>query len=184
MSGDILESPRRRQTASRPNAAGADAEHQGGASFRDHGERLEMKRAEGGHHSHGQTWHGGEDDAGDDGLGLQGAALILELQRLRHAIDAERADLAKARGTAHQQPERSPRRRAAPPKHSSRKKLRKKSRVGQAVDLCLKPFRSKASEATSRPDETTDRAAAPPRHRRSPSIAPEQPIPLNFAKLN
>ena len=108
-----------------------------------------------------------------EGMGPQGAALILELQRLRHAF--EREDLhephpPQARHLAPDDPHPAARRRAVRPKRQQ------KGKIGRAIDVCLERFGFNAAATIGRRSEIAgEPTAAPPPHRRSPSIAPDDP---------
>jgi HlyD family secretion protein len=119
----------------------------------------------------------GIDDPVHDGLGPQGAALILELQRLRHAFDAEGSNHPRGRASSGDSRERERQRRKAPPK-----KRRRKGRVEQAIDICLQPFRLKASMPPERNHDARIEARAPPPRRRSPPITPAESLPTHLAR--
>ena len=116
-----------------------------------------------------------------DAFGPQGTALILELQRLRHAFDSEAHDeppveQAGPRPRGASGPDRRPR--AGLPKR------RRKGKMGRAIDVCLGQFgfRTAAASGADRM-ETLHRSPAAPLHRRSPSIAPDEPLRMNLTKL-
>ena len=121
----------------------------------------------------------GIDDADDGGaVGPQGAALILELQRLQDAFDDETSHRPRARGPSRDGLERDPRRR-----NGSQKKRKRKSKVEQAIDICLQPFRPKVSAPPpGRRDPALRAPVAPPPRRQSPPIAPDEPAPMNQAR--
>jgi HlyD family secretion protein len=127
-----------------------------------------------------------------NGVGPQGAALILELQRLRRAFDDENLGDRKQRGPSRDRAEADRRRPSGPTKHgktgkprSGRPKGAKKSKVGQAIDVCLIQFGLKTPAQPERPQpqraqperkahiprETADSAPRRP----SPPIAPDEP---------
>src|SRR6516164_7408458 len=115
----------------------------------------------------------------DDGVGPQGEALILELQRLRQALDDERANRQRRgrpsgrEGTRKpSQPQRKPQRQARRPKR------KRKSSMGQAIDICLKPFGlvKTSSQGESHREAPIEPVVAPPREQ-SPPIAPIEPAP-------
>src|SRR5579872_7281124 len=88
------------------------------------------------HDESAQNWSG---EPYADDIGPQGDALILELRRLRQALDGERRDSRPSpappgRGEA--------RKRQAPrkPQQQTRAARRRKSKVKLALDICLKPF--------------------------------------------
>src|ERR1700749_4849107 len=83
------------------------------------------------------------DDAAAGEFGPQGAALILELRRLRHALDEEKRSAREAADAERRsaQPPRQRRRAAA-------SKRRRKGRVAKAIDVCLQQIGLKAAEET------------------------------------
>jgi HlyD family secretion protein len=121
----------------------------------------------------------GIDDADDGGaVGPQGAALILELQRLQDAFDDETSHRPRGRGPSRDGLELDPRRR-----NGLQKKRKRKSKVEQAIDICLQPFRQKASAPPpGRRDPAPRVPTVPPPRRHSPSIAPDEPLPKNQAR--
>jgi HlyD family secretion protein len=118
-----------------------------------------------------QRWTG---EPHGDGIGPQGAALILELQRLRHAFEPERPqDLneppaRQARGPA--------RKTAGPGGRRRGPKRPPKGKMGRAIDVCLEQFGFNASATAGRSEIAREPEADSPLRRRSPSIAPERPI--------
>ena len=82
-----------------------------------------------------RNWSG-EPEA--DRVGPQGEALILELQRLRQALDGERGDGRRSAGPSGRG---ETRKRQAPRKPQPLRPRRKpKSTVKLAIDICLKSF--------------------------------------------
>ena len=118
----------------------------------------------------------GVDDPVHDGPGPQGAALILELQKLRHAFEVEAFDGRRARVSPGGGTEGKRQQGNRPPKQR-----RRKGRVEQAIDICLQPFRLKAPAPPERKAQTRVQAHAQPPRRRSPSIAPHKPAPTRLA---
>jgi HlyD family secretion protein len=119
-----------------------------------------------------QRWIG---ESHGDGVGPQGAALILELQRLRHAFEPEgpqdlnEPPARQRRGPARNSPGAAGRRRG--PKRPP------KGKMGRAIDVCLEQFGFNAAAAARRGSEIARESKAdPPARRRSPSIVPERPI--------
>jgi HlyD family secretion protein len=122
----------------------------------------------------------GVDDPVHEGPGPQGAALILELQKLRHAFEVEGFSDRRARASPGDSTQRKRQQGNRPPKQR-----RRKGRVEQAIDICLQPFRLKAPapperKAQARVEARVEAHAQPPR-RRSPPIAPHKPLPTRLA---
>jgi HlyD family secretion protein len=114
-------------------------------------------------------------------FGPQGEALILELQRLRHAFDAENAHARKSRGPKRGGAEAERQRRRAPPPP---KRKRKKSRMGQAIDVCLQQIGLKAPAAPARRHAPVfDQEQPPPPRRASPTIVPDDLLAMDLTKL-
>jgi HlyD family secretion protein len=134
-------------------------------------------RYAGDHHRHdGSSWSG---DAYADGIGPQGDALILELQRLRQALDGERSRDQHPPGPPGRGGART---RQAPRKQQTRGPRRKNNTVKRAIDLCLKPFglwSPVQAENDGRP--LVDPITAPPRHP-CPPIIPSDPIFMDLAR--
>jgi HlyD family secretion protein len=104
-------------------------------------------------------------------FGPQGAALILELQRLRKAMDAEKEET--------RAPRRKPRAKAKPdPRRQLAPKRKRKSRVRKAIALCLQQFGLKAAPEVERRHEPT-----PPPRRPSPTLAPRDPLTMDLSSL-
>jgi HlyD family secretion protein len=114
------------------------------------------------------------DDPVHDEPGPQGAALILELQKLRHALDVEGLNDRRARASRVEGPERRRQQRQGPPKR------RRKGGVGQAIEVCLQPFRSKTSASAEREAHSRPQNQVEPRRRRGAS-APRKPVPISPA---
>jgi HlyD family secretion protein len=129
----------------------------------------------------------GEPDG--DGVGPQGAALILELQRLRQAFEREDAnDTGAPQARRPARDARSPAGRA----RTCQPKRRRKGKMGRAIDVCLGPFglasatagseqpRKRTAAQAARNSETPHRpAGAPSPHRHGPMIAPDDPSLIN-----
>jgi len=130
-----------------------------------------------------------DNDPQSDEFGPQGDALILELQRLRRAIDAEKNEARAPRGR--------PRHKAkADPRHRARPKRRRKSRMSKAIDVCLQQFGLRAP-----PEIEPRREPAPSGHephpktgphfagstaaprRPSPTLAPHDPLTMDLSSL-
>jgi HlyD family secretion protein len=86
-----------------------------------------------------------------DGVGPQGAALILELQRLRHAFEREDVNDVhappQARNSARGNSRPAGRQRARQPKRQQ------KSKMGKAIDVCLEQFGFNAAAPAGRRSE-------------------------------
>jgi HlyD family secretion protein len=120
------------------------------------------------------------DAAADEAMGPQGEALILELQRLRHAFDEEKPGKPR-RGSSRERQEAERLRRPGPPKR------RRKSRMGKALDICLQQIGLKAPVAAERRSGPS-RVEAPkeaPRvgSRVAPRVGPLKRPPLKSAPL-
>jgi HlyD family secretion protein len=114
-----------------------------------------------------------------DAFGPQGAALILELQRLRHAFDTEirshqhaaRARLAAPDTSAH--PIRA---------RASRRKRQNKGRMGRVVDFWLEQFGFRSAAPAERGMQPSDAApVTPPRHP-GQSLASYRPLSIDLTK--
>jgi HlyD family secretion protein len=115
------------------------------------------------------------DDPRSDGLGPQGAALILELQRLRRAFDSENASN-RSRGPSRRGGGPQPRRRKSP-----KRPRKKKSRMGKAIDICLQQFGLKPADQPERKSDAPGETTMPPR-RESPTLAPRDPLSMDLTK--
>jgi HlyD family secretion protein len=120
----------------------------------------------------------GEPDG--DGVGPQGAALILELQRLRQAFEHEepnRPHAPQPRHSARDGLRPAARQRTRPPKR------RQKGKMARAIDVCLEQFGFIAAvPAAGSSEQAREPAAAQPQHRRSPIIAPDDPSLINLTR--
>jgi HlyD family secretion protein len=121
-----------------------------------------------------RNWRG---EADADRIGPQGEALILELQRLRRALDSERGDnrnppgpSGRGEGRKRQAPRKPP-----PP----RPRRKPKSTIKLAIDRWMKSFGSEApvQEDGSHPPVEP---VAPPPHRPSPPLFPSDPIYMDL----
>ncbi len=117
------------------------------------------------------------DDPAADEFGPQGAALILELQRLRRAFDEEDRNARRSPdGRRGGEPPR--RRRASPPKR------KRKGRMAKAIDVCLQQIGLKAPDHEQLPRELPRDAAPPaPPRRPSPALAPRDPLTMDLGRL-
>jgi membrane fusion protein, type I secretion system len=108
----------------------------------------------------------------DRGVGPQGAALILELQRLRQAFE-------------HEEP-RAPsdsRRAASSTIHrkSTRPKRRRKGKVGRVIDACLEQFGLASSSKSTHANDPRPEAPSPPlQHLDEPEIVSDTPSVIDL----
>jgi HlyD family secretion protein len=117
-------------------------------------------------------------DSRQEAVGPQGAALILELQRLRGAFDDQGADDGGSR-----------RPRRAPPRQRSQK--RRKGTIGRAIDVCLVQLGLNAPEPVEpRRGPSGNRSASAAPRRRSPALVPDglrpsdvTPRPLDVSRF-
>jgi HlyD family secretion protein len=124
-----------------------------------------------------RNWSG-EPDA--DRVGPQGEALILELQRLRKALNAERGDGRHPSGSSARG---ETRKRQAPRKPQPLRPRRKpKSTVKLAIDICLKPFGIKAAAEAEDDVRPSVEPGLPPLHRQSPPIFQSDPVYMDLRK--
>jgi HlyD family secretion protein len=118
-------------------------------------------------------------DRNPDAFGPQGAALILELQRLRRAYDSEiRGDQhpARARPAA---PDASTRGGRAQPSRRGRKK---KGKMGRVVDFCLEQFGFGPAAPAESKIEPRGKPSVTPSFHSSPSLAPYRPLSIDLTK--
>jgi membrane fusion protein, type I secretion system len=133
---------------------------------------------------HSSRWN---DDPQSDEFGPQGAALILELQRLRQALDAENKEVRRPRGKSRPAAKRPAAKRPAAkpdPIRVKRTKRRRKSRMGKAIDVWLQQFGLKARPEVERRYEPAPPPPPPPPPRRaSPRLAPHDPLTMDLSSL-
>ncbi len=121
-----------------------------------------------------QRWAG---ESHGDGVGPQGAALILELQRLRQALEHEEPQAPQARRAARGGP------RPATSQGPRRPKRQRTGKMGRAIDVCLEQFGfTAATPAAHRSEHPREPAAAPPSCRHGPIIAPDDPSLMNVTR--
>ena len=114
-------------------------------------------------------------------VGPQGAALILELRRLRHAFEHDLNS-----HDSHGAPSRRPAReqaRPSPPKRGRQPKHRKKSGMGRVLEACLDQFRSGPPEPARRREYPRGPNVAPPLPRRRSPVMPGESIPMDLSRL-
>jgi HlyD family secretion protein len=130
-----------------------------------------VHRFRGGSH----RWGG---DANGDGVGPQGAALILELQRLRQALEHEEAPKLEPLETP-----RAARRGARPATHRQTRQpnRRRKSKMGRLIDVWLEQFGlSAAAPATHRSEQTSDAALDPSPRQHETLLASDDPVLISL----
>ena len=128
------------------------------------------------HDESAQNWSG---EPYADDIGPQGDALILELRRLRQALDGERRDSRPSpappgRGEA--------RKRQAPrkPQQQTRAARRRKSKVKLALDICLKPFGRKDPVQAEAVGSVSAEPVRHPSYRPSPPLFPRDPVLMDL----
>ena len=114
---------------------------------------------------------------GSGELGPQGAALILELQRLRHAFeDEDWNELRPPRlGRA---PPRDPR----PGRRPGKPRRKKKGKMGRVIDVCLEQFGLRTSAPPARFSEAPAEPAASPGRRANRTIVPDTTVLMSPTK--
>ncbi len=111
------------------------------------------------------------DEPQADGVGPQGEALILELQRLRQAFDDDDGNNRRAGRRSRDGSEPDRYRRGKPPKR------RRKGRMGKAIDVWLTQFGLKTPvEVRGDGSERSFAANASQSRRQRPTIAPSEPV--------
>jgi HlyD family secretion protein len=121
----------------------------------------------------GGTSHRWANEANGDGVGPQGAALILELQRLRQAFEHE----VRSEPDPLETP-RAARGRARPAagRRTRRPKRQLKGKVGRVIDVCLEQFGLSAAGTAMRGGEhEADPAVDPPPRRHGTQLASDDP---------
>jgi HlyD family secretion protein len=138
-----------------------------------------MRRGEDAQHFDGpvRRWAG---DSPADRLGPQGAALILELQRLRRAFEGENRHEPRAPKPRRPAGDGAVRDRRPPP---GRLKRPQKGKMERAIDVCLEQFGFKAADPTARRNETSGEPAAPSPRRQSRVVAADDPLLMNLTEL-
>jgi HlyD family secretion protein len=114
---------------------------------------------------------------GSGELGPQGAALILELQRLRHAFEGE--DWNEPRPP---QPGRAPPRDPRPGRRPGKPRRKKKGKMGRVIDVCLEQFGLKTSAPPARIGEGPAEPAASPGRRANRTIVPDTTVLMSPTK--
>ena len=127
-----------------------------------------MKRPDGAHLDGGPMpqWI---DDPRHEGAGPQGAALVLELQRLRRAFEVENLNDARPPPVRH-----GPRSGAGRPRRPKRPPP--KGKVGRAIDICLEQFGFNLVAPARRKGGIARGPAVPSSQPRAPVVAPVLPV--------
>jgi len=111
------------------------------------------------------------EEPGSGGFGPQGAALIVELQRLRHAFDNEKVST-RTHG---------PSRRSTEPRRRKPAKRAKKGRKGKTIDIWLQQIGLKSTHPPELRSDMPPEMSMPPR-RESPTLAPRDPLSMDLTK--
>jgi HlyD family secretion protein len=109
------------------------------------------------------------DESQDDGVGPQGEALILELQRLREAFDDDDATNRRSARSSREGSQADRHRRGNAPKR------RRKGKMGHAIDVWLTQFGLK-TPVEARGDKRERSFGARDQRRQRPTIAPSEPV--------
>jgi HlyD family secretion protein len=127
----------------------------------------------------GATSHRWANEARGDGVGPQGAALILELQRLRQAFEHEEPNEADALEPPHPAHSRA---RPATGRRAHRPKRRSKGKMGRVIDVCLEQFGLSATLPTTGGGERAGDPAfdRPPRQPHGVLLEPANPSLINL----
>jgi HlyD family secretion protein len=118
------------------------------------------------------------DEPRRDGVGPQGAALILELERLRHAFDEE--PLNDLRTPQSGRPGRGGPR-PPPPGRQRPPKRQRKGKIERALELCLGPFGFNAASSGVRKGRKSDEPEITAPRRRKP-VTLDNPMPMDMFK--
>lgn len=114
-----------------------------------------------------------------DSHGSSGAALILELERLRRDLDREIGTDQRASRARRRAPDTSPR----PTRTKiSRLKRRKKGKVARVIDYCLEQVGLRSVVPADTKREPTDAAPVTPPRYSSPSLVPSRPLSMDWAE--
>jgi len=101
---------------------------------------------------------GSIDDSSSDGPGPQGAALILELRRLRHELDRENVEELRRQNRRYSEADDA---RLSAPARSGQPHQQQKGKFSRAIDICLDQFRLRGIAAVAGENRTVrERAAA------------------------
>jgi HlyD family secretion protein len=143
-----------------------------------------MRRREDAQHFDGpvRRWAG---DSPGDRLGPQGAALILELQRLRHAFENENPHAPHAEKPRRPARDGAARDRRPPP---GRPKRPQKGKMERAIDVCLEQFGFKAADRAGRRNQKSNQTSrepdgAPSPRRQSRVVRIDDPLSMNLKEL-
>jgi HlyD family secretion protein len=105
----------------------------------------------------GTTAHRWSNVENDRGAGPQGAALILELQRLRHALEHEHDEV---------RPSPESRRPSSPPTRRKPANRRRKGKIGRVIGICLEQFGLASPGPVRGGDPQHAAGSAPPQRQR------------------
>ena len=111
-----------------------------------------------------------------DGIGPQGAALILELQRLRHAFEHE--DVNEVHAPQTRRPARDGLRPAGRPRTRQPKRQRK-GKMGRAIDICLEQFGFNAVAPAGHASKNRPVPGENSAPRRRSIITLDNPVPMD-----
>jgi HlyD family secretion protein len=120
-----------------------------------------------------------------EGVGPQGAALILELRRLRQAFEHDNAHDLDANdlnaNDLRAKPSRRPPRERARPADPKRRRPQKGG-MGRVIEACLEPFRLRMAEPAKRRGEPAHRPNVAPPPRRRSAVMPGASILMDLSK--
>jgi membrane fusion protein, type I secretion system len=125
----------------------------------------------------GRTSHRWANEADGEGVGPQGAALILELQRLRQAFEQEQRNEPDPPESAHAATRGGARRPTRRPTRPRKRRL--KAKMGRVIDVCLEQFGISATAPAARGGER-EGAVGSPAHRHETLLAPDAPSLINL----
>src|SRR2546421_323348 len=94
---------------------------------------------------------GSIDDSSSDGPGPQGAALILELRRLRHELDRENVEELRRQNRRYSEADDA---RLSAPARSGQPPREQKGKFSRAIDICLDQFRLRGIAAVAGENRT------------------------------
>jgi HlyD family secretion protein len=121
-----------------------------------------------------------DSEANRDDVGPQGAALVLELQRLWRAYEHQEGGDPSPRAN---RPTRGSARSVKRQK-SSQPRGRSKGKMGRVIDVCLGQIGLAARGRAARRNEKIDEPTYAPTRGQSPTIAPKNPAPIDLRKTS